>query len=81
MRRYLVGPVLMGFGGMLAWGCAVGAGLSGAAVFSVTSWVTLSAIWAAAALTDAWFDQRAERKARTDTLYLVDQAMSNAVKS
>jgi Sulphur transport len=28
------GAVLMGFGGMLAGGCAVGAGLSGAAVFT-----------------------------------------------
>jgi len=32
-----VGAVCMGFGGMLAGGCAVGAGLSGAAVFTVTS--------------------------------------------
>lgn len=62
MRRYLVGAVLMGFGGMLAGGCAVGAGLSGAAVFTVTSWVTLSAMWAAAALTDWLVDQRGEHK-------------------
>jgi uncharacterized protein len=48
----------MGFGGMLAGGCAVGAGLSGAAVFTITSWVTLSAMWAAAALTDRLVDQR-----------------------
>jgi len=58
MRRYLVGAVAMGFGGMLAGGCAVGAGLSGAAVFTVTSWVTLCAMWAAAALTDRLVDQR-----------------------
>jgi uncharacterized protein len=50
--------VLMGFGGMTAGGCAVGAGLSGAAVFTITSWVTLSAMWAAAALTDRFIDQR-----------------------
>jgi hypothetical protein len=36
----------------------VGAGLSGAAVFTITSWVTLCAIWAAAALTDRLVDQR-----------------------
>jgi hypothetical protein len=59
MRRYIAGAVLMGFGGMLAGGCAVGAGLSGAAVFTLTSWVTLTAMWAAAALTDRWVDQRA----------------------
>ena len=58
MRRYIVGAMLMGFGGMLAGGCAVGAGLSGAAVFTATSWVTLSAMWAAAALTDRLVDQR-----------------------
>ena len=58
MRRYIVGAVCMGFGGMLAGGCAVGAGLSGAAVFTATSWVTLSAMWAAAALTDHLVDQR-----------------------
>jgi uncharacterized protein len=58
MRRYIVGAMLMGFGGMLAGGCAVGAGLSGAAVFTATSWVTLTAIWAAAALTDRLMDQR-----------------------
>jgi uncharacterized protein len=48
----------MGFGGMLAGGCAVGAGLSGAAIFTITSWVTLCTMWAAAALTDRLVDQR-----------------------
>ncbi len=56
MRRYLAGALLMGFGGMLAGGCAVGAGLSGAAIFSLTAWLTLFAIWAAAALTDRLLD-------------------------
>ncbi len=58
MRRYMFGAMAMGFGGMLAGGCAVGAGLSGAAVFTITAWVTLSAIWASAALTDRLVDQR-----------------------
>lgn len=56
MRRYLAGAVLMGFGGMLAGGCAVGAGLSGAAVFTVTAWITLCAMWAAATITDRLID-------------------------
>lgn len=56
MRRALAGAMMMGFGGMLAGGCAVGAGLSGAAVFSLTAWVTLFAMWASAALTDRWLD-------------------------
>lgn len=57
MRRYLVGAGLMGFGGMLAGGCAVGAGVSGAAVFAVTAWATLSAMWAAAGITDWLMDR------------------------
>jgi uncharacterized protein len=52
MRRYLLGAALMGFGGMLAGGCAVGAGVTGASIFAVTAWVTLSAIWLSAAVTD-----------------------------
>jgi uncharacterized membrane protein YedE/YeeE len=67
MRRYMVGAVAMGFGGMLAGGCAVGAGLSGAAVFTITSWITLCAMWAAAALTDRLLDQRPAQQ--------LDQAM------
>ncbi|MFN7723616.1 MAG: YeeE/YedE family protein [Rubrivivax sp.] len=59
MARSMAGAVAMGFGGMLAGGCAVGAGLSGAAVFSLTAWLTLSAMWAAAALTDRWLDAAA----------------------
>lgn len=65
MRRYIVGAVLMGFGGMLAGGCAVGAGLSGAAIFTITSWVTLTAMWAAAALTDRLVDQRPSEETPT----------------
>ncbi|HRA81142.1 MAG TPA: YeeE/YedE family protein [Thauera sp.] len=57
MRRYIVGAVLMGFGGMLAGGCAVGAGISGAAVFAVTSWATLAAMWGGATLTDWLIDR------------------------
>lgn len=57
MRRYMLGAMLMGFGGMLAGGCAVGAGLSGASVFTITSWITLVAMWGGAALTDRLVDQ------------------------
>ncbi len=60
MRRYIAGALLMGFGGMLAGGCAVGAGVSGAAVFTLTSFVTLGAIWAAAIATDWAMDRRGE---------------------
>jgi hypothetical protein len=61
MPRYIIGAMAMGFGGMLAGGCAVGAGLSGAAVFTLTSWVTLVSIWAAAALTDRLVDRRPQQ--------------------
>lgn len=66
MPRYILGGAMMGFGGMLAGGCAVGAGLSGAAVFTLTSWVTLCAMWASAALTDRWIDQRPLRGSALD---------------
>ncbi|WP_292935772.1 YeeE/YedE family protein [Noviherbaspirillum sp.] len=58
MRRYIIGATCMGFGGTLAGGCAVGAGVSGAAVFALTAWVTLCGIWIAAGLTDYFVDRR-----------------------
>lgn len=45
MERYLIGAVLMGFGSMLAGGCAVGAGMSGGSIFALTSWVAVAAMW------------------------------------
>jgi uncharacterized membrane protein YedE/YeeE len=57
MRRYIFGALLMGFGGMLAGGCAVGAGVSGAAVFAVTAWVALIGMWLGAGLINHWVDR------------------------
>ncbi|MGI9365889.1 MAG: YeeE/YedE family protein [Rhizobiaceae bacterium] len=51
MERYLVGGVLMGFGSMLAGGCAVGAGMSGGAIFALTAWLALLSMWIGAGLT------------------------------
>jgi len=51
MERYLIGATMMGFGSMLAGGCAVGAGMSGGAVFSLTAWVAIFAMWIGATLT------------------------------
>lgn len=56
MRRYLVGAVFMGFGAMLAGGCAVGAGVTGGAVFALTAWLALVGMWVGAGLTDRWVD-------------------------
>lgn len=64
MRRYLIGAALMGFGGMLAGGCAVGAGVTGASVFALTAWITLFAIWFSAGLTDWLVDRRGAGSAR-----------------
>lgn len=51
MERYLVGAVLMGFGAMLAGGCAVGAGLSGGSALSLTAWLAVLSMWVAAMAT------------------------------
>lgn len=56
MRRYIAGAVFMGFGAMLAGGCAVGAGLSGGAIFSSTAWLALCGMWVGGGLTDRLFD-------------------------
>ena len=57
MPRYIVGACLMGFGAMLAGGCAVGAGMTGGAVLASTAWVALFAMWVAAGLTDLVLDR------------------------
>jgi uncharacterized protein len=57
LARYIAGAVLMGFGGMLAGGCAVGAGITGGAVMATTAWVALLCMWLAAGLTDALIDK------------------------
>ena len=59
LARYLIGAALMGFGGMLAGGCAVGAGVTGGSVLAVTAWVALFCMWIGAGLTDWLVDQRA----------------------
>ncbi|MCI2393001.1 YeeE/YedE family protein [Aliiroseovarius sediminis] len=48
MGRYLVGGALMGFGGVLAGGCTVGAGISGVATLSVAAALALATIAAGA---------------------------------
>lgn len=58
MPRYIFGAVFMGFGGVLAGGCAVGAGVSGAAIFALTAWIALVGMWAGASITDRLIDRR-----------------------
>jgi uncharacterized membrane protein YedE/YeeE len=56
MRRYICGAMLMGFGAMLAGGCAVGAGVTGGAIFAVTAWLALIGMWMGAGWVDRWID-------------------------
>ncbi len=56
MPRYIAGAIFMGFGSMLAGGCAVGAGVTGGAIFALTAWITLLGMWIGAGLTDRWVD-------------------------
>ena len=50
--RYLAGAVLMGFGGVLAGGCTLGAGLSGVATLSTAALIALVSIIAGGWATD-----------------------------
>ncbi|MBU3648144.1 MAG: YeeE/YedE family protein [Limnohabitans sp.] len=56
MRRYIIGAILMGFGAMLAGGCAVGAGVTGGSIFALTAWVALIGMWMGAGIVDPWLD-------------------------
>ncbi|MDX2156679.1 MAG: YeeE/YedE family protein [Hyphomicrobiaceae bacterium] len=57
MLRYIAGAVMMGFGSMLAGGCAVGAGVSGGAILATTAWIALLAMWIGAGVTDRLIDR------------------------
>ena len=54
MARYVTGAMAMGFGSMLAGGCAVGAGMTGGSIFALTAWLALAGMWAGAGLMDRW---------------------------
>ena len=54
MARYIAGAMLMGFGSMLAGGCAVGAGMTGGAIFALTAWLALAGMWAGGGLMERW---------------------------
>ncbi len=56
-RKAMIGAALMGFGGMLAGGCAIGAGVTGGSIFAGTAWLALFCMWIGAMLTDFLIDQ------------------------
>ncbi|WP_276716564.1 YeeE/YedE family protein [Pseudooceanicola nitratireducens] len=58
LRRAMIGAALMGFGGMLAGGCAIGAGATGGSIFVGTAWLALFFMWIGAMATDLLLDQR-----------------------
>ncbi|MDM7931460.1 YeeE/YedE family protein [Tabrizicola sp.] len=57
MRRSMTGAALMGFGAMLAGGCAIGAGVTGGSIFVGTAWLALFCMWVGAGVTDLLVDQ------------------------
>lgn len=57
MRRSMTGAALMGFGAMLAGGCAIGAGVTGGSIFVGTAWLALFCMWVGAGVTDWLVDQ------------------------
>jgi uncharacterized membrane protein YedE/YeeE len=74
--RYSIGAVLMGFGGVLAIGCAVG-NLTTASVMSTTAWVALASIWFG-----AWLMMKAEQYWRAElTLHSSDKRTDAAAAS
>ncbi|MGB5599228.1 MAG: YeeE/YedE thiosulfate transporter family protein, partial [Thiothrix litoralis] len=58
--RFFIGAALMGFGSMLAGGCAVGAGVTGGVVLVITAWVALFSMWIGAGVTDWLVDRKAD---------------------
>lgn len=65
MRRSMIGAAFMGFGAMLAGGCAIGAGVTGGSIFAGTAWTALFFMWVGAMTTDLLFDQRKPTAATT----------------
>ncbi|MBK1635589.1 YeeE/YedE family protein [Rhodovulum adriaticum] len=57
MRKAMIGAALMGFGGMLAGGCSIGAGVTGGSIFAGTMWAALFAMWIGGMATDFLVDQ------------------------
>ncbi|MEM9845638.1 MAG: YeeE/YedE family protein [Pseudomonadota bacterium] len=65
MERYLLGGIFMGFGSMLAGGCAVGAGMTGGSILALTAWVAVFCMWVGALATQRALNATEVRSART----------------
>jgi uncharacterized membrane protein YedE/YeeE len=62
MRRSMTGAALMGFGAMLAGGCAIGAGVTGGSIFVATALLALFCMWVGAGVTDLLVDRAGMRR-------------------
>ncbi len=67
MTRYIFGAIFMGFGSMLAGGCAVGAGMTGGSIFALTAWLTLLGMWLGAGAMDRFLDGRSMEQQMFDS--------------
>lgn len=54
LRRHLIGAVLMGTGGVFAYGCTIGQGISGASVLAISTPVVMASIAVGARFGLAW---------------------------
>ncbi len=54
LRNHLMGGILMGFGGVLAMGCTIGQGLTGASTLALGSFISVAGIVAGAVATMKW---------------------------
>jgi uncharacterized membrane protein YedE/YeeE len=59
LSRHLIGAALMGFGGVVAFGCTIGQGISGLSLLAVGSVMTTISIVAGAWAGLAWIDRQA----------------------
>lgn len=69
--RYFSGAILMGFGGVLAGGCAVGAGVTSTSIFALSAWTSLAAMWIGAGITYSLVDAKAEAQKKAATAKLL----------
>ncbi|MBD1544986.1 YeeE/YedE family protein [Roseibium aggregatum] len=80
MARYMTGAAMMGFGGMLAGGCAVGAGVTGASIVALTAWITLTCIWFSAMVTDRLIEAQPKKTAEQRIVPEEDMVQETALQ-
>lgn len=76
--RYTIGGMLMGFGGILAVGCTIGAGFTGGSVLAVSSLLGLAAMISGAAIADRFVDRSKAAAVERSAHPRSDEALSAA---